>query len=446
MQRCKTSLTLILLLFTQLFSQDIDCKQFLSTGSKDSLNWYGVGVHSSKNIDILKENAITDLVFKINAKVDASLNVKVDENIENQKNKFFRKKNRKKESLNKQAQKSTTISSQIEISDYTFSNIIKCGNDYVLSVSLNKASLKESILKDALVYIDKSKDLLLSKGSIGNRLNDIDELYKEMSEFSSRLTIVDTETIKKFNTSLQYLRNAYRDEISTIIVSYSFNPSLVYDLNRAVRLDLVITNANQTIFDKTSVEVIFGNIKNSVTLDNASSASLSIQSGTINTLTSFDLTVHLEDSIKNDILFKSLNLTDPTFTKTIKRNKMSVFTNLSCDQDVKTFIDKDYIRFIDKLTNNYQIKFVDTAEDADLIIDIDCLRENVRKNSYDIYILQFQLSGRTNLYGSEESIIIESPFLDEKSFSGYKKAYSNMSSDLLNFFNELYGKIEKLLL
>ena len=113
MQRCKTSLTLILLLFTQLFSQDIDCKQFLSTGSKDSLNWYGVGVHSSKNIDILKENAITDLVFKINAKVDASLNVKVDENIENQKNKFFRKKNRKKESLNKQAQKSTTISSQI---------------------------------------------------------------------------------------------------------------------------------------------------------------------------------------------------------------------------------------------------------------------------------------------------------------------------------------------
>ena len=125
---------------------------------------------------------------------------------------------------------------------------------------------------------------------------------------------------------------------------------------------------------------------------------------------------------------------------------MNVFTSFSCDQDVKTFIDKDYIRFIDKLTNNYQIKFVDTAEAADLIIDIDCLRENVRKNSYDIYILQFQLSGKTNLYGSEESIVMESVFLDEKSFSGYKKAYSNMSSDLLKFFNELYGKIENLLL
>ena len=446
MQRCNTFVVILLLLSTHLTSQDIDCKQFLSTGSQDSLNWYGVGVHSSKNIDILKENAITDLVFKINAKVDASLNVQVDEKIENQKKKLFRRKNRKEESLKKQAQKSTTISSEIEISDYTFSNIKKCGNDYVISVSLNKAALKESMSKEASVFIDKARVVVSSKGSIASRLNDIDDLYKDMSEFSTRLSIIDIKTIQRFNTSLHYLRNAYRDELSTITVSYNFNPSLVHDLNRDSTLNLEIANTNQTIFENTRIEVVFGGVKNSIILDSNSSASLSVQSEAINNLTSFDLTIDLEDDIKNDILFKSLNLTDPTFSKIIKRNKMNVFTSFSCDQDVKTFIDKDYIRFIDKLTNNYQIKFVDTAEAADLIIDIDCLRENVRKNSYDIYILQFQLSGKTNLYGSEESIVMESVFLDEKSFSGYKKAYSNMSSDLLKFFNELYGKIENLLL
>lgn len=422
MQRCNLCLILLLLLSTQLLSQDIDCEKPLSTASMDSLSYHGVGVHTSDDVDILKESALTALVLDINSKVNTKLNINVDENIENQKKKFFGRKNKKKQSFNRTTSKSTTISSEIVISDYTFSSIQECSNQYYLVASLNKNILREKIRKQALVFIDESTSLIESNNSIESKLSDIDNLYKEMDQFSGRLEIIDSYTTGRFNASKQSLKEQYKNELSTINVDYNLTPELTHHLNRDSVLNVKIGNSYQTIFDNVSLELKFADFSQSNRLDNNSTTLFDIASKNVKNIDSFSLVLHLEDDIKNHSLFESLDLTDSVFLKEITRKKINVFSDLSCDEEIKAFVNKNYINFMDQLKNNYQVNIVENVQDADLIIDIDCTNENIRKNSYDIYILQFQLSGKTNLYGSSTPLNSESPFLNQKSFIGYKKS------------------------
>tara|TARA_Y100000590_G_scaffold82757_1_gene92237 strand:+ start:1961 stop:3301 length:1341 start_codon:yes stop_codon:yes gene_type:complete len=446
MQRCNLCLVLLLLLSTQLLSQDIDCEKPLSTASMDSLSYHGIGVHSSEDIDILKESALTALVLDINSKVNTELNISVDESIEDQKKKFLRRKNKKKETFDRQASKSTTISSEIVISEYTFSSIQQCNNQYYLVASLNKNILREKTRKQALVFIDNSTNLIQSSNSIKSKLSDIDNLYKEMDQFSDRLKIIDSYTTGRFNASKQSLKDQYKKELSTISIDYSLTPELTHHLNRDSVLNVKIGNSYQTMFDNVSLELKIGDFSQLNELDNKSATLFDIGSKNVKNIDNFSLVLHLEDTVRNHSLFQSLGLTDPTFVKVITRKKVNVFADLSCDEEVKAFVNKDYANFIDRLKNNYQVNMVNNVQDADLIIDIDCTNENIRKNSFDIYILQFQLSGKTNLYGESTPLTVESPFLDEKSFIGYKKAYANMSSTIILFFEDFYGKIEDLLL
>lgn len=436
---------IFLLSFHFIFAQQSNCDAIISPFANNQEIWFGVGINKKNDVDQLKEKALSDLALKLSVNVDVILSTSASE-AQNQieKKGLFRSRSKMNNEFSTETEKQTLLTSNISLSGYSFTSVKSCDGNFIIIASIDKDQYKNLLAAEAETMIALSENLINTKNrALSDKLEELNNQFDLMKELQTRLIILDDPSLlKQLNDSLENIRKTYNEEVQSIRAEFSFD---------FIPKKYVERDSNLTIFFRNNSDATFKDLKTSLilnrllleekVLENQNQSMFQIPFNQFKETNLIEIQTDFSDSITSHFLFQDLGLSNLTIPFSVDQLKPTLYVNLTCNEKLTPFIEQKFDAFTQKVTTVSELQLVSDKNDADSTIECYCSRENMRQNSYDIYIMEFELETLFSFPVTNNQIIKKTPFFSSKSFISYDKTFSSISEKLNPYWEELTNEI-----